>query len=93
MAGILAALQKNDASISAVRGTDAQSVLNHLEHFRGKDSPPFLEITRYPDLLWLILQLLHERMQLTKSRLISSSEAYFYFKYASYPWVVWLAGF
>ena len=46
MAGILAALQKIDTSISAVLGTDSQSVLNYLEHFRGKDSPPFLEITR-----------------------------------------------
>ena len=50
MAGILAALQKIDASISAVLGTDSQSILNDLKCFRGKGSPPFSESTRYSDL-------------------------------------------
>ena len=67
MAGILAALQKINASTSAVLDTDSQSVPNDLERFRhgDKDSPPLLESTQYSDLLGMILQLLlHERMQL-----------------------------
>ena len=64
MAGILAALQKIDTSVSAAIGTDSQSVLNELERYPGKDSPPFLESTRYPALFGPILQLLYQRMQL-----------------------------
>ena len=71
MAGVLAALQKIDISVSAAFGTDSQGVLTELERFRGRDSPPFLESTLYPDLLEPILQLLQMRME-------SGSQTIFY---------------
>ena len=49
-AGILAALQKLDTSISVTLGTDSQGALTELERFRGRDSPPYLKSTKYPDL-------------------------------------------
>ena len=63
MAGVLAALQKIDPSISAAIGTDSKSILDVLARFQGRDSPPFIETSRYPDLLAPILQLLHTRWQ------------------------------
>ena len=58
MAGILAALQKRDISISVALWTDSQGALTELERFRGRDSPPSLESTKYPDLLEPILKIL-----------------------------------
>ena len=63
MAGVLAALQKIDTSISVALGTDSQGTLTELERFRGRDSPPSLESTRYPDLLVPILKLLQSCAQ------------------------------
>ena len=45
-------------------GTDSQSTLDVLARFQGRDSPPFIETSPYPDLLELILRLLHTRMEL-----------------------------
>ena len=64
MAGILAALQTIEPSISAAIGTDPQSTLDVLTRFQGRESPPFIESSRYPDLLEPILRLLHTRMEL-----------------------------
>ena len=57
MAGILAALQTIDPSISAAIGTDTQSTLDVLARFQGRDSPPFMESSRCPDLLKPLLRL------------------------------------
>ena len=43
MAGILACLQRVDRGTSLAIGTDSKGVLDILERFRGKDSPPFLD--------------------------------------------------
>ena len=64
MAGILAALQKVDLSVFAAIGTYSQGVVNNLERFRGRASPPFLENTLYPDLLEQTLQFLQVRTEL-----------------------------
>ena len=64
IAGILAALQTIDPSISAAIGTDSQSTLDLLARFQGGDSPPFMESSRYPDLLEPILRLLHTSIEL-----------------------------
>ena len=71
MAGVLAALQTIDISVSAAFRTDSQGVLTELEGFGGRDSPPFVESTLYPDLLEPILQLLQMRME-------SGSQTIFY---------------
>ena len=63
MAGVLAAMQKNYISVSAASGTDSQGVLTELERVRGRDSPPSLESTRYPDILEPILKLLQLRTE------------------------------
>ena len=63
MAGVLAVLQKIDISVSVALGTDSQRVLTKLERFRGRDSPPSLESTLYPDLLEPILKLLQLRTE------------------------------
>ena len=71
MAGVLAALQKIDISVYAALGADSQDVLTELERLRGRDSPPSLESTMYPDLLEPILKLLQLRTE-------SGSKTFFY---------------
>ena len=66
----LASPQKVNTSVSAAICTDLQSVLDILERCRGKDFPPSLENTRYPDLIGPILLLLYERMQLGSQTII-----------------------
>ena len=63
MAGVFAALEKIDSSVSVALGTDSQGVLTELERFRGRDSPPSLESTRCHDLLEPILKLLQLRTE------------------------------
>ena len=62
MAAILASLQAVSRTTSVAIGTDAESVLDILNHFRGKDSPPFLESMPNADLLGPILDIINDRM-------------------------------
>ena len=62
MAGILACLQRVDRGTSVAIGKDSKCVLDILERFRGKDSPPFLDSMLNSDHLGPMLDILHERM-------------------------------